>query len=716
VVLHASLVSLTASKGMDTSSVAEVPPSAAALVQFFMTFFLTFYNRHCFARYELLYDNSMNIVDGCLLFVHEMTISLNEPELVWHRNLATKYILATVYIFFMTLTGGKLSPKEWTELARKGLLTKPETEALAAYPAGEVTLVLTVWAMIVVDDALEHDVCWQPHSQRIAHLHNRLNNAMLHMVSSCHTVAHTIAMPIPFPYYHLMNLVLVSNFLLFACVLALLQTYLTIVPFGAVIAVFLGLRNVATQLADPFGDDDVDFPVAHFINYCVDQTLCLLETFEYMDRGFLDATIEAERNFTDQQLTRAVDKKMLYKACGYKFLNEKYNWANNCATNKYEEHENALQSMQGVFQPVSLGEANLKGAMSADDIVEELEALFAETTKKRRALAQARLEIATMEADMKVQGVPLPGKKNVKAIEAGTQPASNDAEAVSSKERADSGGALSNGQISAGGVPEDVPALGVSSSAVPPMLSDPPFQATPTLPINEAVPVRAKKIHTITDIDGIEVEVDDGDDNGAVVDAPSVPIADPWVDADAVQNFSEARDLIKRTLEHAGLEQIQEEEPPRERGESGEFALPAPLTHGTLDPTSNALALQSTSAEVADELAIVPVENLSYSERRADDPRRREDNTARQRRGPDTSSGRSAPPAGSSARTSPGKDTSTFDNFEDARAMIRGHLEVAKPSSSRRRPSREGSREGSRAGSREGSRQGSRAGSRAGSR
>merc|ERR1719454_1250565 len=147
-----------------------------------------------------------------------------------------------------------------------------------------------------------------------------------------------------------MNLVLVTNFSLIAGVLALLQSYMTIVPFGAVIAVFLGLRNVATQLADPFGDDAVDFPVAHFINFCVDQVICLMETFEHMDHTVLDSTIEKERNFTDAQLTRSVDKKLLYKACGHKYLLEKYNWRNQTVTTRFESHENVVDSMHKILK------------------------------------------------------------------------------------------------------------------------------------------------------------------------------------------------------------------------------------------------------------------------------------------------------------------------------------------------------------------------------
>merc|ERR1719171_1186302 len=115
--------------------------------------------------------------------------------------------------------------------------------------------------------------------------------------------------------------------------------------------------------------------------------MCLLETFDHMDQSFLDSAIDQERNFTDAQLTRAVDKKMLYKACGYKFLDEKYNWGKSAAISKFEDHENALESMHAIFRPkFSAAEENIARPMTADDIIEELESLYAEGIKKKKLL------------------------------------------------------------------------------------------------------------------------------------------------------------------------------------------------------------------------------------------------------------------------------------------------------------------------------------------
>jgi len=386
------------------SDFGEPPASAQALVQFFMTFFITFYNKHCFSRYNKLYDECMKIMDGAIFFVYEMTVSLGHTQLESHRVQATKYILATIYTFFMGITGGELTPKEWHECERKGLLTKAETEALAEYPGHSYTLVLSTWTMQVIDDALENDCVWTKRSQRIAHLHNRLNNNIIGMLSACHTVGHIVACPIPFPYYHLMNLVLVLNFILVACVLALLQSLFTIIPYMVVVLIFLGLREVATQLADPFGDDAVDFPVAEFLNYVTDQIVCLLETFNRMDTGMLRDAVAKERGFTSAQLLRQVDKQQLYKASGINFLDSSFNWHKAKALNKFDEDENPVTRLRGMFKnPQEASAAEFlehadDAGLTEEDVALQLQSLHSRIQSGRQELEGLQKQIAELEA------------------------------------------------------------------------------------------------------------------------------------------------------------------------------------------------------------------------------------------------------------------------------------------------------------------------------
>jgi len=361
IIVHTVFVTLTTTNVVDTDGI-EVPWDSVTAVQFFMTFFLTFYNKHCFARYQKLYSLCMNVVDGALLFVHELTASFVFEEVEPHRIAATKYTLSAVYIFFMGLTGGELSRKEWMEVVHKGLLSKNEMEVLAEYPGGKVhlpatrpvgeaqqlsliTLIVTNWAMQAIDEGLVLDCFWQERSQRIAHYHNRLRMFNERILRSCYEVAHMVALPIPYPYYHLTNVVMGLNLMFAACVMALFRTFLTIIPYAAIVIVFMSLREVATQLADPFGQDEVDFPVAEFLNYAFDNCICLLELFNNMDSATIRACIDSSRHFSDQQLSEPFDKDVLYRPVK---KGDWYQWDKTAIIQEFDEAESALGHLRGM--------------------------------------------------------------------------------------------------------------------------------------------------------------------------------------------------------------------------------------------------------------------------------------------------------------------------------------------------------------------------------
>eukprot|EP00747_Dinoflagellata_sp_TGD_P219612 gnl/TRDRNA2_/TRDRNA2_91714_c0_seq1.p1 gnl/TRDRNA2_/TRDRNA2_91714_c0~~gnl/TRDRNA2_/TRDRNA2_91714_c0_seq1.p1 ORF type:complete len:339 (-),score=85.86 gnl/TRDRNA2_/TRDRNA2_91714_c0_seq1:25-891(-) len=112
-----------------------------------------------------------------------------------------------------------------------------------------------------------------------------------------------------------------------ACMLALYKTLITIFPFGVVLLIFMGLREVAINLADPFGQDEVDFPISMFLTYTFEHAVCLLEAFNRMERKDLLKTIDTTAGFTDRQLTMAVDKHLLYKQAGIQ-RNNHFDWEN----------------------------------------------------------------------------------------------------------------------------------------------------------------------------------------------------------------------------------------------------------------------------------------------------------------------------------------------------------------------------------------------------
>ena len=68
-------------------------------------------------------------------------------------------------------------------------------------------------------------------------------------------------MPVPLPYFHALNMLQNVNYALYTYALCSFNSYLTPIVLFVVILITVGMREVAAALSNPFGDDDVDFPV-----------------------------------------------------------------------------------------------------------------------------------------------------------------------------------------------------------------------------------------------------------------------------------------------------------------------------------------------------------------------------------------------------------------------------------------------------------------------
>jgi len=283
-------------------------------MQYLMTFFITFYNSQCFERFKTLYPLCNELVNSTIRFTQEMTTSLPDPSLDMHRTAMSKYLLVVVFEYFMMVTGGKPTPDNWKMLKRKGLLTEAEAEMLSMFPGGKATFVVTTWVLQILRHALEQDVMWiEGKSQQTMHVYNRHNQHMTTLLGACLRIGDLMAMPIPFVYYHLMNVILTLNIMLLILLPALFRTYMTVFPASVALLIYMGLREVAAALADPFGQDPTDFPIAAFINQGFDHAICILEAFALPEvKQCLLERLEHVEDFSSRALARPCRAEILY--------------------------------------------------------------------------------------------------------------------------------------------------------------------------------------------------------------------------------------------------------------------------------------------------------------------------------------------------------------------------------------------------------------------
>jgi len=249
----------------------------------------------------------------------------------------------------MSLTGGVKEGEAWNETFRKGLLSKTEATMLQDYPGGRILLILCSWSMQAVKEALTKDCFWQPRGMHCAHIHNRLNVHICDVIRAAHQITYLMALPIPFPYFHVMNFIMVMNFLILAFAFATFKTFTAVVPFGFATLIYMGLREVSTALADPFGVDQVDFPIADFMDYAFDHSISILEAFSD-PRAYERVTsqLKATKGFNDEQLLRPANANVMYSTNRNARENH-FSWNRSAPLRQQDEGVLPTQLLRGVL-------------------------------------------------------------------------------------------------------------------------------------------------------------------------------------------------------------------------------------------------------------------------------------------------------------------------------------------------------------------------------
>jgi len=357
-------------------------------------------------------------MDSVTFFVQEMNVSLWHEELHQHRLACTKYLLAVVYEYYMIVCGGKLSSRSWQELINKGLLTEEEAATLENYPGGQATLVICSWVLFILRDALVHNCLWSRPAdgtnrhQQSVHIYNRHSRLVMGMLKSAHRIAYMIALPIPFAYYHLMNLILAFNIMLLATFPALFRSYWTVLPFFVALLIYMGLREVSTALADPFNQHPVHFPIPAFVSQTFDRAVCLFLSFQRPDaRQHVIRNVQNCEEFTEEQLKRpmktayfANDKRGVPKGVGTQckwnygsvfedesYLTDKHSRKNMLLASLYDFKDDDLESQPDSISTESVDEELEEEARRAEAARVLQESLKLELTDLNHELDKIRL-------------------------------------------------------------------------------------------------------------------------------------------------------------------------------------------------------------------------------------------------------------------------------------------------------------------------------------
>jgi predicted membrane chloride channel (bestrophin family) len=180
-----------------------------------------------------------------------------------------------------------VSDNEWAELLNLGLLTEGEEAELKKSQHRNRSHVLLLWAGQAVIGGFER-----------AGLNLALAKECIVKLDTVRDIQQelvdTMNLPVPYQYYHILHVMVVMNLLLWAYgMAATLSVFAPFVYFFASL-IFMGMIELSKQLADPFGTDDVDFPLAAWLGSFLEHIAVTIETEDPPFIVDIDATAACE--------------------------------------------------------------------------------------------------------------------------------------------------------------------------------------------------------------------------------------------------------------------------------------------------------------------------------------------------------------------------------------------------------------------------------------
>lgn len=237
-----------------------------------LTFFLAFYTSTCHQRFNEQYSG-IKAIEGhmrsCAIKVRNLFKAEEEIAQLDMMELF-RFLCASYFLLFVRLYDGSLHKFNLSSAVDRGLVTLEEEAILKNHSESMQCMKMISWAFGHLYRVAERE------EMEPLDLGSTAKDILL-MRGQMNQVTYKYQMPIPLGYYHVITVLTITVTVLFSYAMAystaiapeLCWLVWSIVVFG-----LLGMREVAIQLAEPFGDDDCDLPVDNYV-YNLLQFLCI---------------------------------------------------------------------------------------------------------------------------------------------------------------------------------------------------------------------------------------------------------------------------------------------------------------------------------------------------------------------------------------------------------------------------------------------------------
>jgi len=237
----------------------------------FTVFFEVFFTNVCYQRYNDFYVKTRALFLDLLLIVFDLRTHLlsSRPS---HARLCYRYFLASVLLFWEHVNQQRsvYSLQAVTKHFKPQLVLSKEQDFLDGVEPEHRYMMVLHWSMDVF--ATAHAEAALPANLKKMVL-DKMQKAFLLM----HAVEDQLGFPIPYPYFHLLNFMVCVNLILLAVCMGIAGSHLEVFVFFIADLIFLGMMELSAQLVDPFGDDEVDFPLSLWLRAFFERAELVLE-------------------------------------------------------------------------------------------------------------------------------------------------------------------------------------------------------------------------------------------------------------------------------------------------------------------------------------------------------------------------------------------------------------------------------------------------------
>lgn len=231
------------------------------------TFFLVFYTKECYSRYLHCYELVRLLLGSLHDYCFELRLFLGGKGKQYVR-LASRQLVASMLLFFYEMND--VSEMEWEELVDQGLLQLQERDFLQDFERCQHSMIMLQWSAEAASEGCEK-------TKAPVKVLMSLMRRLTYCRSLQQEVIDTVELSTPFQYVHLLKCMLLVNCCCWGWCMAMTHSIFAPLVYWFALLTFMGMMELASQLSDPFGDDEVDFPVTEWLDEFVENAVVLLE-------------------------------------------------------------------------------------------------------------------------------------------------------------------------------------------------------------------------------------------------------------------------------------------------------------------------------------------------------------------------------------------------------------------------------------------------------